>query len=486
MSVRVRFAPSPTGFVHVGGLRTALYNYLFAKANQGTYLLRIEDTDQERLVEGAVESMLRSLDWAGIHHTEGVMLDDQGRVVEKGNKGPYIQSRRLSVYRSHMDKLLASGHAYPCFCSKERLEIVREKERMEKGTPRYDGHCRQLEKEEVEKRLKNGETHVIRLKLPEKEEIRFDDLVRGTVSVSTEDLDDQVLLKSDGYPTYHFAVVVDDHLMEITHVIRGEEWLASTPKHVYLYQAMGWETPTYVHLPNILNTDRKKLSKRHGDVSAEDFQRKGYLPEALVNYLALIGWSPEDNQEIFSIDELEKSFSLKRVSKSGGVFDVKKLNWMNTHYIREADLEELTRLAIPYLIESGYLQEQTVESQKQWVRNFLEVIRENLHYLAELPEKAAVFFQDSIQPEDGEAAEWWESEELTILRPALQKAVESMATMTPEEIKPAFKALQKETGLKGPQFFKPVRVALTGKVHGPDLILIMKVLGKETVLHRLR
>ncbi len=485
MSVRVRFAPSPTGFVHVGGLRTALYNYLFAKVHGGTYLLRIEDTDQERFVEGAIENMLISLNWAGIHHTEGVVLDEQGQVTEAGAKGPYIQSQRLDIYRSHIEPLLASGHAYRCFCSKERLEAVREKERLEKGTPRYDGHCRHLNSEEAEARARAGESHVIRLMLPENTDIQFDDLVRGNVSMNTDDLDDQVLIKSDGFPTYHFAVVVDDHLMEITHVIRGEEWLASTPKHVYLNQVMGWKTPTYVHLPNILNTDRKKLSKRHGDVSAEDFRRKGYLPEALVNFLALVGWSPEDNKELFTLEELEEAFSIDRVSKSGGVFDIKKLNWMSAHYMREASLDRLTDLAIPHLTSAGFMSEQEAIEKKEWVSHLVEVLRDNLHYLEELPEKAAVFFNDTIDVEAGEAAEWWESEDLEALRPVLIKTVEELDSLEQSDIKQAFKAIQKETGLKGPRFFKPVRVALTGNVHGPDLMLVMKVLGKETILKRL-
>ena len=485
MSVRVRFAPSPTGFLHVGGLRTALYNYLFAKVHQGTYLLRIEDTDQERYVEGAMENLLKSLNWAGVHHTEGVMLDDNGKVIQSGEKGPYIQSQRLNLYQDHVEPLLENGHAYHCFCSRQRLEEVREKERKEKGTPRYDGHCRKLSDEEVKRRLDEGQKSVIRLKLPEHTHIAFTDLVRGRVTVSTDDLDDQVLIKSDGFPTYHFAVVVDDHLMEISHIIRGEEWLPSTPKHVFLYQAMGWEQPIYVHLPNILNTDRKKLSKRQGDVAAEDFRRKGYLPEALVNFLALIGWSPEENRELFTMDELEQMFSIDRVSKSSGVFDIKKLNWMNAHYIREAPLEELTELAIPYLVEAGYMSETEIKDKKSWVTDLLAVIRDNLHCLSELPEKMAVFFRDEVEGQDEEATEWMETEEIRVLAAALRQRIEEMGTYDEQTIKQLFKTIQKETGLKGPTFFKPVRVAVTGRIHGPDLVLVMKVLGKETTIRRL-
>ncbi len=484
MSVRVRFAPSPTGFVHVGGLRTALYNYLFAKSHNGTYLLRIEDTDQERYVQGALENMLDSLMWAGIPHDEGVMLKD-GKVVEEGDKGPYIQSQRLPIYQKHIETLLESGHAYHCFCSKERLEAVREQERQKKGTPRYDGHCRSISREEAKQKVQNAESNVVRLKLPEKTDIQFHDLIRGNVTMNTEDMDDQVLMKSDGYPTYHFAVVVDDHLMEISHVIRGEEWLSSTPKHVYLYQVMGWESPIHVHLPNILNHDRKKLSKRHGDVAAEDFRRKGYLPEALVNYIALLGWSPKENQEVFTLEELEHQFSLERVSKSGGVFDVKKLNWMNSHYLREVDLNRLADLAIPHLEKAGLIRESSSETEKEWIQNLTAVLRESIDCLSELPAKASVFFRDDIEIEEGEAQEWFRSDELKTLKEPLIEALRNVDDWQESTIKKSLKPIQKETGLKGPNFFKPLRVALTGNVHGPDLMLVIQVLGKERVLKRL-
>ncbi len=484
MSVRVRFAPSPTGFVHVGGLRTALYNYLFAKSHNGTYLLRIEDTDQERYVQGALENMLDSLMWAGIPHDEGVMLKD-GKVVEEGDKGPYIQSQRLPIYQKHIETLLESGHAYHCFCSKERLEAVREQERQKKGTPRYDGHCRSISREEAKQKAQNAESNVVRLKLPEKTDIQFHDLIRGNVTMNTEDMDDQVLMKSDGYPTYHFAVVVDDHLMEISHVIRGEEWLSSTPKHVYLYQVMGWESPIHVHLPNILNHDRKKLSKRHGDVAAEDFRRKGYLPEALVNYIALLGWSPKENQEVFTLEELEHQFSLERVSKSGGVFDVKKLNWMNSHYLREVDLNRLADLAIPHLEKAGLIRESSSETEKEWIQNLTAVLRESIDCLSELPAKASVFFRDDIEIEEGEAQEWFRSDELKTLKEPLIEALRNVDDWQESTIKKSLKPIQKETGLKGPNFFKPLRVALTGNVHGPDLMLVIQVLGKERVLKRL-
>jgi len=485
MSVRVRFAPSPTGFVHIGSLRTALYNYLFARKNHGKYILRVEDTDQSRYVEGAIEGMLRSMEWAGVNHDEGVILNKE-HLGQRGDLGPYVQSQRLNIYKEHIKTLLENGNAYYCFCSRERLDEVREKQKAEGLTAGYDGHCRNLSKEDIEEKLKSGHTHVIRLRLPENEDIKFADIVRGEVVMNTEDLDDQVLMKSDGFPTYHFAVVVDDHLMEITHVIRGEEWLPSTPKHVYLYEAFGWKAPQYVHLPNILNADRKKLSKRQGDVAVEDFLKKGYLPEGLVNYIALVGWSPEDNQEIFSMKELEENFSLERVSKSGGVFDVNKLNWVNGHYIRESSVERITDLAIPHLIEAGYITEHDAKERYEWLKDVVSVLQDRISYVAEIKEKSDIFFKTEIELKDDESKELIKVEHLSQLLDVLRTKVEEAECIDEDFGKKVFKEIQKETGIKGPNLFKPIRVVLTGEVHGPDLPLVMKVLGSENILKRIQ
>lgn len=484
MSVRVRFAPSPTGFVHIGSLRTALYNYLLAKKHGGKYLLRIEDTDQSRFVEGAIENLLRSMEWAGIHHDEGIVIKD-GELIEKGEYGPYVQSQRLEIYKKYIQKLLDSGDAYPCFCSKERLDEVRDKQRSLGLTAKYDGHCRNLTKEEVDKKIQAGEPYVIRLKLPENKNIEFDDAVRGRVVVNTDEVDDQVLIKSDGFPTYHFAVVVDDYLMKITHVIRGEEWLPSTPKHVYLYEVLGWQAPQFVHLPNILNTEKKKLSKRQGDVAVEDFMKKGYLPEALVNYVALIGWSPEENREVFSMEELEEKFSLDRVSKSGGVFDVNKLNWMNNHYIKESSIERITDLAIPYLVEAGYIQEIDAKEKYQWLKDMVSVVKDSVDYLSQIPEKVDIFFKTDIVPEDEEATEILKQEHVAELLQVFCQKLTSVEEIEEDTIKKIFKEIQKEKGIKGPNLFKPIRVAITGKAHGPDLPLIMKVLGRQNLMNRI-
>ncbi|GAB6085529.1 glutamate--tRNA ligase [Alkaliphilus crotonatoxidans] len=484
MSVRVRFAPSPTGFVHIGSLRTALYNYLFARRNGGKYILRIEDTDQSRLVEGAVEGMLRAMAWAGINHDEGVAVVD-GKMVDQGDYGPYVQSQRLEIYQRYINELLEKGHAYHCFCSKERIDEVREKQKAAGELPKYDGHCRNLSKEAVAAKIANKEPYVIRLKLPEGKDIAFSDVVRGNVVVNTADMDDQVLIKSDGFPTYHFAVVVDDHLMGITHVIRGEEWLISTPKHVYLYEAFGWQAPQYVHLPNILNNEKKKLSKRHGDVAVEDFIKKGYLPEALVNYIALVGWSPEDNQEIFSLEELEAKFSLERVSKSGGVFDVNKLNWVNSHYIKESDNNRITDLAIPHLVKAGYLTQEEAEERYDWLTEVIGILKEKLSYVAEIVDYADIFFKTEIEPEDEDAREILKDESMAQLLNAFEEKVKGAQVIDADFGKGALKAIQKETGLKGPKLFKPIRVAITGKSHGPDINQIIKVLGKQNLLSRI-
>lgn len=485
MGVRVRFAPSPTGYVHIGGLRTALYNYLYAKQQNGVYLLRIEDTDRTRLVEGAIENIIEALDWAGVHHEEGPCVDSQGILGEKGGFGPYIQSDRLPIYREHVEKLLETGHAYHCFCTKDRLDKLRNEQKAKGQITKYDGLCRGISLEEARKRAAAGEPHVIRLKLPPNREIVFDDMVRGRVTVNTEDMDDQVLMKSDGYPTYHLAVIVDDHLMGITHVIRGEEWVPSTPKHIYTYEAFGWEAPTFVHLPNILNRDKKKLSKRQGDVSVEDFRKKGYLPEALVNYIALVGWNPEDNQEIMTMEELIGKFSLDRVSKSGGVFDVDKLNWVSAHYIREADIDRLTKLCIPYLKADGLIDDEDCRARYDWIRLIVKVSRDNIPYLSRIGEEAAMFFGEKVEPENEEAADMLRMDHVPGLLEAMKKEIGEAEAIDEAFGKSIFKTLKKETGAKGKNLFMPVRVALTGRMHGPEMVEIIEVLGRETMLKRI-
>lgn len=485
MSVRVRFAPSPTGYVHVGNLRTALYDYLFAKQQKGSYVMRIEDTDRTRLVDDAIENLIHALEWTGIVNDEGIVLEGE-QLVETGEYGPYVQSDRLEIYRPYVDQLLESGHAYYCFCSKDRLDEVRAKNKAAGIFSGYDGHCRDLPLAEGQKRVDAGESYVVRLKMPENKELEFHDLVRGIVKMNTADSDDQVLLKADGFPTYHMAVVVDDHLMGITHMIRGEEWLPSTPKQVVLYEALGWKVPYFVHLPNILNTQKKKLSKRHDSVAVNDFRKKGYLPEALINFIALVGWSPEDGSEIMTMDEMIEKFSFERVSKSGGVFDVAKLNWMSNHYIKEADADRLTNLCIPFLLEAGHITDGDVTNRYEWIKRIVVLSKEYLEYLEQINDRIGMFLGDSVTPEDDEAKELVELDHVPTMLTAMTEKLAALEVFEPQEIKAVFKAVQKETGIKGKNLFMCSRIAATGSIHGPDLMEVISILGKETVIARMK
>lgn len=482
--VRLRFAPSPTGYLHIGGLRTALYNYLYSKHNNGKFILRIEDTDQTRFVEGAIENLIDSLHWAGVEYDEGVFVED-GKIVQKGNHGPYIQSQRLDIYKKYVDELIEKGYAYYCFCSKERLEAVREEQKIKGLVPKYDGFCRNISLEEAKERIAKGEEYVVRLKLPQNHDVKFHDLVRGDIVINTDDIDDQVLLKSDGYPTYHMAVVVDDHLMEITHIVRGEEWLPSTPKHVYLYEAFGWEKPTYVHLPTVLNKDRKKLSKRQGDVSVEDFRDKGYLPEGLVNYLALVGWSPEDNEEILNMEDLVNKFTFERVSKTGGIFDKDKLDWVNGHYIRSSSVERITDMAIPYLIEAGLVDKEFCENNYDWLMLLIHTVQESLNTIAEVPEKVEFIFKDNIEIIEEDALDVIKGEQVSTVLNSMKAELSNIEEIDEEYAKGFMKIIQKATGVKGKNLYMPARVALTGVVHGPEFVSILVLLGKEKILNRI-
>ncbi|MCH4890459.1 glutamate--tRNA ligase [Acidaminobacter sp. JC074] len=484
MSNRVRFAPSPTGYVHVGSLRTALYDYMFARKHDGKYVLRIEDTDRTRLVDDAIENLINAFEWAGIMHDEGPFFEE-GKMVQRGDYGSYIQSERLDTYRPYVDQLLESGHAYYCFCSKERLDEVRAKNKEKGIISGYDGHCRDGSLEEAKKRVAAGESYVVRLKMPEDRELVFEDMVRGTVKMNTADSDDQVLLKADGFPTYHMAVVVDDHLMGITHMIRGEEWLPSTPKQIILYEALGWPQPKYAHLPNILNTEKKKLSKRHDSVAVEDFKKKGYLPEALINFLALVGWSPEGEEEIMTLEEMTKQFSFERVSKSGGVFDVQKLNWMNNQYIKNADDDRLTDLAMPYLVESGIINEDGLEGHFDWVKKIVSLVKEKLEYMAQITDYVPLFIGDVVEITDDSAMEMIKLDHVPTLIDALVGKFESAEAFDAPSVKKLFKEVQKETGIKGKNLFMCTRIAVTGQEHGSDLMETIAILGKDNVVKRM-
>ena len=386
--MRTRFAPSPTGMLHIGGLRTALFSYIVAKQTDGAFILRIEDTDQERSVDGATENILRTLHWAGIHPDEGVMMKD-GQVTQEGAHGPYIQSQRFELYTAHAKELIEKGYAYYAFDTKEDLDRMREEESSAgNAAPKYDASVRMrmknsltLPEAEWKKKIEDGQPYVIRMRIPEGNTVRFDDAIRGKVEFKGMEIDDQILIKSDGFPTYHLANVVDDHLMQIEMVIRGEEWLSSTPKHLLLFEYFGWPAPQYAHVPLLLNQDRSKLSKRQNDVAAEDYIDKGYLPETLVNFLVLLGWNPGSTQELFSMEELIEQFSLERVQKGGAVFDVDRLDWFQGQWMRHLSVIEFAQRILP-LVKEKY---PSAEFGDEFI-NQAGSIQDRITFFSEAPE----------------------------------------------------------------------------------------------------
>ncbi|WP_311487290.1 glutamate--tRNA ligase [uncultured Anaerococcus sp.] len=483
--VRVRFAPSPTGYLHIGGLRTALFNYLYARHTGGKMILRIEDTDRTRFVEGALENLLKALKWSGVEIDEGVMLDENGHVTEKGDFGPYIQSERVEkgIYNKYIDQLIEEGKAYYCFCSQERVDKVRDQMKADGLTPKYDGLCRSIPLEEAKQRVANGEEYTVRLKLPKDYDISFNDRIKGKITFNTDDQDDQVLIKRDGYPTYHFAVVVDDHLMGITHVVRGDEWISSTPKHVYLYEAFGWDAPEYIHLPTVLNKDHKKYSKRNGDGMVEDFIEEGYMPEGLINFLSLLGWSPDSEEEIFTIEELAKQFDFDRVNKTGAVFDKKKLDWVNGHYVRELSPEKLAEDIKPYMIKAGLIDE-SYDHDKLVL--LAETWQSAIDKFSDAPELAKNYYIKSEDIEyDDDAKEAISTDEARTLFDAFLNQLDQVDEIDADFAKSVMKTIQKETGIKGKNLWFPVRAAVTGSVHGPDLSNAFLIMGKDLVKDRL-
>jgi len=435
--------------------------------------LRIEDTDQSRKVEGAVENLINILNEMGLNYDEGPGFG--------GEFGPYFQSERLDIYKKYCDELLANGHAYYAFETAEELDEMRKVQQMQGKQTMYDRRARVLTENEVKEKLDSGIPYVIRLKVPLDTEIRFTDIIRGNVKIDTNLVDDQVLLKSDGFPTYHLANVIDDHLMQITHIIRGEEWLTSVPKHIILYNAFGWEVPQMAHVPLILNPDKSKLSKRQGDVATEDYLRKGYLKEALLNFMTLLGWNPGDGEEkeIFTKAELIEKFSIERVNSAGAVFNAEKLNWMNGEYIKNYDIDALSELIIPYLNADGIDTSDNIKTKR-----VIFAIRNYINKLDEASEQAKVYYNE-VKLNDEQTAIVKAETSIQVFN-ALAAKIEAMLEITADNFKPVLSEVQKETGVKGKNLFLPVRLALTGEEHGPELGMIAYVLGKEEVLKRLR
>ncbi|MGK9476141.1 glutamate--tRNA ligase [Melioribacter sp. OK-6-Me] len=474
MNIRVRFAPSPTGYLHVGGLRTALYNYLFARKNNGKFILRIEDTDRNRYVEGAVENLINSLKWCGLDYDEG---PDIG-----GDFGPYMQSQRLDIYKKYADELISTGHAYYCFCTPERLEELR-KEQMAKKLPqaKYDKHCLHLSKEEIQKKLDQNIPHVVRLNVEPGKKIIFEDVIRGTVEFDSKNIDDQVLIKSDGYPTYHMANVVDDHLMKISHVIRGEEWLSSTPKHILLYNFLGWEPPVFAHLPLLLNPDRSKLSKRQGDVAVEDYRAKGYLKEALINFVALLGWNAGDDKEFYYIEELIEKFSLERVNKSGAVFDIEKLNWLNAEHLRAKSDNDLLTLLKEELSKSKYAD---LALSDDYLLNVIHAMKERVSFVNEFITKSPYFFETPSSYEEKAIEKNWKAETPEQLK-KLRDKFALLENPSKEDYEKALKETANELGIGAGKLIHPLRLALSGMSTGPGIYDILFIIGKDETIKRI-
>jgi glutamyl-tRNA synthetase len=478
-AVRVRYAPSPTGFQHIGGVRTALFNYLFARSSGGKFILRIEDTDRERFQPQALEDIYRTFDWLGFHWDEG---PDRG-----GPCAPYVQSERVQLYRRHARELLARGRAYECFCSQERLESLKEQQRRAKLPQGYDRRCRSLSAEQRAKLEAEGRPPVVRLAVPLEGATVFEDRLLGRIETANRDISpDPVLLKSDGFPTYHLANVVDDHLMQITHILRAQEWLASTPLHVLLYEGLGWTPPAYCHLPMVNGPDGQKLSKRHGATRVTEFRDKGYLPEALLNYLALLGWSYDATAELFSLAELERLFSLERLNKASAQFDYKKLDWFNGVYIRKLEPERLAGLLLPYLRNEGLVADPPSPREAELARGLVPLVQERLVLLSDVVPLARFLFRE-VRP----AAEDLVPRKLDRLRAAelLRQAaglLEGFEARDEQGNEAAFRGLAESLGVKLGDLLQPLRVAVTGSRASPPLFATLALLGAQEALARVR
>lgn len=486
--VRVRYAPSPTGSPHVGNIRTALFNYLMARRHNGTFVVRIEDTDKAREVPGAVEEILESLRWLGIRWDEGPEVG--------GEYGPYFQSERLELYHAVIQKLLNSGAAYRCYCTPQELEEMREFQRINKLPTGYDRRCRFRKPEELEALAAEGRPSVVRLAMPLEGEIEFEDAVRGRVSVEAKLVDDQVLLKADGFPTYHLANVVDDHEQRITHVIRGDEWISSTPKHIVLYQSLGWTPPVFAHAPIIKGPDGAKLSKRHGDTRCLDYRDKGYLPAAVVNFIALIGWSPGDEREKMSLQEMAEAFSIDRIQPNPGVFDITKLQWMNGLYIRELTPEELYDTVKQFHFTTQDEEYRTSSAAKtlgaalesetrEYVTKALTLEQERVRLLSEFAAAAEFFFLEEPPIDEDGYRKWLTQEYVPALLDAVLERIDGARTT--EEMERIVNECVEQVGLqKRAEAIHPLRVALTGRTKGPGLFELMAALGTERITKRIQ
>ena len=471
MKVRTRFAPSPTGYMHIGNLRTAIFEYLLARKYNGDFILRIEDTDQARKVDGAIEFIYKTLELCGFKIDEGPM--------NEGDCGPYIQSERKEIYKKYAEELVEKGKAYYCFCTEEELAERRKIAESRNKPFMYDGRCSKLSKEKIEENLAKGMPYVIRQKMPKVGQTIVEDVIYGKIKIDNSILEDQILLKSDGFPTYNFANVVDDHLMGITHVIRGKEYLDQTAKYNLLYEDFGWEKPTYIHVAMVLGSDGTKLSKRNGDASFMDLYNQGFLPDAIVNYLVLLGWSPSINEEVFSMDELIKNFDETRISKSSSQYDEKKLEWFNHQYIKKMDDDKYLNWV------KNYFTRDTSSKSEEWVNKLLLIYKDHLNYGMEIDEVTSNFFVDKIDIK-GEELEFLESDEIIPkVIETFKEEVMNINEWNVDSINLAINNVKEKTGAKGKLLYMPIRIKASGFMHGPELADTIYLIGKDTVLGRL-
>lgn len=475
--MRVRFAPSPTGPFHIGGARSALFNWLLARKTGGKLILRIEDTDLERSSRESEENIKAALKWLGMDWDEGI---DVG-----GEHGPYRQTERLELYEKYTQQLLKEGKAYYCYCTDEELEEERQALVAKSQMPRYMGKCRNLTPEEIAAYKAEGRKPTVRFRVPSDEQIIVHDMVRGDVVFESNGIGDFVIVKSDGIPTYNYAVVIDDALMEITHVIRAEEHLSNTPRQCLIYDALGFTKPTFGHISLILGKDRTKMSKRHGATSVDQYRKLGYQPAGLVNFLALLGWAPNSEQEIFTTKELIEAFSMDHVAKNPAVFDIDKLNWINQHYMRQLSAEEFFEAAKPHMVEAGYMTGEETGTKLEWLKKVIATSKEHVSYAAQIPECVAMYFSDEFDFENEEAAKVLQEESVPVVMNMLIKELEKMTEVDGPSVKATFKMIQKTTKLGGKLVYMPIRVALTGNQHGPELTEIIPLLGLERSMKRI-
>ncbi len=471
-TVRVRFAPSPTGDLHLGNVRTALYNWLYARHMRGVFILRVEDTDKERSTEAHCENLLDIMKWLGLDWDEGPRVG--------GPYAPYKQSERTSIYEEHLDRLKAKNLVYPCYCSEEELDLERKRQLGRGHMPKYGGKCKKLTKEEIKKLDAEGKTSVLRFIVPPGEVVVQDE-VRGEVIFPDDQIGDFVLTRSDKSPTYNFTVVVDDALMKVTHVIRGEDHLSNTPKQILIYQALGYSLPKFAHLSIIKGPDGQKLSKRHGETSVESYKAKGYLAEAFLNYLALLGWAPKSG-EILSLNQMANEFDLTHVGKSGAIFDPVKLHWMGMQYIAKMPLVDLTRALLPFLTDAQYFTKVQARSKFDWLTGVVDTVRTSLGCFSEVVKETFYFFSDELSFEHSQTEEMKGQKALL---ESYQKAFEAISDFTGENFMNAVKEVGKQTGLKGKALYHPLRLALTGREDGPELVKVAPLLGKDKVIERI-